>query len=79
LECKHCARYDSDAGKCRDEKLNPGDWGSAITVANVLGVRAICLFNDHRERLVLSRLEALEQFGKGKARFGGPKKSYRWE
>lgn len=75
MRCRDCARYDAEADKCRDEKVNPEDWGSAIIVANVMGVRAICMFNDHRERLVLSRIEALSQFGKGKARYGGPKRS----
>lgn len=30
-----------------------------MEVANVLGVRAICPFNDHREKLVLSRKPGL--------------------
>ncbi|MCC7434910.1 MAG: hypothetical protein IT363_09510 [Methanoregulaceae archaeon] len=36
--------------------MNPITWAEAIDVANLLGVRAVCMFNDHRERLVASRL-----------------------
>ncbi|MBI5707179.1 MAG: hypothetical protein HZC36_09355 [Armatimonadetes bacterium] len=59
--CKDCARYDAEADRCLDDKLNPADWGGAITVANVMGVRAICSFNDFRERLVRSRIDALSR------------------
>lgn len=65
--CKDCARYDAENEKCRDGKLNPEGWGSAVTVANSMGVRAICVFNDYRERLVRSRIEAHEKFGKAGA------------
>jgi hypothetical protein len=35
------------------------EWETAVNVANVLGIRAICMFNDHRERLVQSRAAKL--------------------
>ncbi|MCW5940873.1 MAG: hypothetical protein KIS66_01490 [Fimbriimonadaceae bacterium] len=38
--------------------MNPQHYEEAVNVANVLGVRAICLFNDHRERLIRSRLRS---------------------
>jgi hypothetical protein len=38
-----------------DAKLNPQRWEQAVQVANVFGIRAICIFNDHRERLVRAR------------------------
>ncbi len=56
MECKDCARFDPEGEKCRDDKLNPRTWGDAVIVANAMGLRAICVFNDHRERLVRSRL-----------------------
>ncbi len=56
MDCRDCARYDLEIKRCRDQKVNPQDWETAVNVANVLGVRAICMFNDHRERLVFSRL-----------------------
>lgn len=55
MECRDCARYDAENERCRDSKLNPQDWGGAVTVANVMGLRAICVFNDYRERLVRAR------------------------
>jgi hypothetical protein len=38
-----------------DRKVNPDTWERAVEVAQVLGLRSICVFNDHRERLVHSR------------------------
>ncbi|AIE83555.1 hypothetical protein OP10G_0187 [Fimbriimonas ginsengisoli Gsoil 348] len=35
--------------------MNPASWETAVTVAQVLGLRSICTFNDYRERLVASR------------------------
>lgn len=37
------------------ERVNPTRWSAAVEVANVLGVRAICPFNDFREKLLMSR------------------------
>jgi hypothetical protein len=53
--CRDCARYDPKNRKCLDEKVNPLKWEMAVEVANVLGLRTICVFNDHRERLVKAR------------------------
>ncbi|BBO23111.1 MAG: hypothetical protein QY327_08230 [Fimbriimonadaceae bacterium] len=55
MYCEDCALWDSEAAKCKNGKLNPADWGGAVSVANVYGLRAICVFNDFRERLILSR------------------------
>jgi hypothetical protein len=42
--------------------VNPLSWEESVNVANVLGVRSICIFNDFRERLVASRLtQAVER------------------
>lgn len=56
MDCKDCPRYDLEARRCRDGKLNPRRYSDAIEVANVWGVRAICTYNDHRLRLVSVRL-----------------------
>jgi hypothetical protein len=53
--CQDCTRFDADEEKCRDRKLNPITWDEAVNVANAFGVRAICMFNDHREKLILAR------------------------
>jgi hypothetical protein len=53
--CRDCARYDPETEKCRDRKLNPQDWEMAVNVAQIFGLRAVCIFNDYRERLVESR------------------------
>jgi hypothetical protein len=48
-----------------DGKVNPMSWEESVNVANVLGVRAICVFNDYRERLVGSRLTQARNSGLG--------------
>jgi len=50
--CRDCARYDPEASKCRDGKVNPGHYETALNIARLMGIRAICVFCDHRERLV---------------------------
>ncbi|HRF58946.1 MAG TPA: hypothetical protein PLH94_03405 [Fimbriimonadaceae bacterium] len=55
MDCRDCPRYDDGASRCRDGKLNPVTWGEAVDVGNIYGIRAICTFNDHRERLVRAR------------------------
>jgi len=55
--CRDCPRYDDEARRCRDGKVNPQHWETAVSVAQVLGLRSICVFNDFRERLVQSRKE----------------------
>jgi len=56
VHCKDCDRFDPEIRKCKDQKINPQRWSQAVEVANVLGVRSICVFNDYRERLVRSRM-----------------------
>jgi hypothetical protein len=55
MRCEDCHRFDLENRKCLDRKVNPPTWGQAVEVANVLGLRAICTFNAHRERLVQCR------------------------
>lgn len=55
MYCRDCARYDAENKRCKDAKVNPQDWETAVTVAQVLGLRSICVFNDYRERLVRAR------------------------
>jgi hypothetical protein len=55
MECRDCARWDGEARKCLDSKVNPHNWEIAVSVSQVLGLRSICIFNDYRERLVNSR------------------------
>lgn len=52
MHCKDCARFDEENGKCKDDKVNPRDYSSALQIATMFGVRAICVFNHHRESLV---------------------------
>lgn len=56
MHCRDCSRFDIAARKCRDGKVNPQTWGESIEVANHLGVRCICVFNDYREKLVSTRV-----------------------
>jgi len=53
--CRDCARYDSDESRCKDGKINPMDWETAVSTSQILGLRSICIFNDHRERLIQAR------------------------
>ena len=55
MYCRDCARYDFDTEKCQDGKVNPQRYEQAVSVSQVLGIRSICMFNDHRERLVSVR------------------------
>ncbi len=55
MHCRDCHRFDSQNRKCLDRKINPLKWVDAVEVANVMGIRAICIYNDHRERLARSR------------------------
>lgn len=55
MECRDCARWDPESRRCQDGKANPRTWETAVSVARVMGLRSICLFNDHRERLVNCR------------------------
>lgn len=57
--CRDCHRYDKETEKCRDGKVNPLRYEQALSVSQVMGLRAICAFNDHRERLVAVRSGAL--------------------
>ena len=56
MDCRDCHRWDSEAKKCLDGKVNPHNWEVAVTVVQVLGLRAVCPFNDYRERLIGCRL-----------------------
>ena len=55
MYCRDCARYDTETKRCKDAKVNPQDWETAVTVSQVLGLRSICVFNDYRERLTRAR------------------------
>lgn len=55
MNCRDCPRYDQEAGNCRDKKINPQGYDLAAEAAKVFGIRAICTYNDHRERLIAVR------------------------
>lgn len=59
MYCEDCPRFDPERRTCRDGKVNPQRWDLTVEVANVFGVRSICMFNDYRERLVASRSRTL--------------------
>lgn len=52
MRCDDCPRHDSVRKICRDGKLNPHSWESAVEVAQHLGVRALCVMNDFREEII---------------------------
>jgi hypothetical protein len=53
--CRDCHRFDQETSKCLDQKVNPPTYSQAVEVANVIGLRSICAYNDFRERLVSAR------------------------
>lgn len=59
MYCRDCVRYDGENAKCLDGKINPPRYEQAVSAAQLMGVRAICTFNDHRERLVAVRSGSL--------------------
>ena len=61
--CRDCPRYDLEESRCKDRKVNPLDWETAVNVANVMGIRAICVFNDHREKLIDARMPSSKPKG----------------
>ena len=63
MYCRDCHRYDPERGRCRDGKVNPLGWEVAVSVSRQFGVRALCVFNDHRERLIHARSGALDARG----------------
>jgi hypothetical protein len=64
MDCRDCPRYEPER-RCLDGKVNPRSWTQAVETANVLGVRAICALNAHRERLVRSRHSGLRASREG--------------
>lgn len=59
MECSHCERFDPSARRCLDGKINPRHYSQALEAAKVFGPRALCVFNDHRERVLGSRTRLL--------------------
>ena len=59
MKCPDCPRWNAEAQTCLDGKLNPRTYEQASEVAQVMGVRVICVFNDHRERLAMSRARSV--------------------
>src|SRR5438105_3064440 len=51
--CWQCRTYDREARRCRLGKTNPRKKHECLTVAELLGARALCVHNPHREPLLL--------------------------
>ncbi len=51
--CWQCRSYDRDARRCRIGKTNPRKKHESLTVAEMMGVQALCLHNPYREPLIL--------------------------
>lgn len=66
MNCRDCVRYNHETRECRDKKVNPQSMAEAADVANVFGVRSICMFNDFRERLIASRLRTVTPSASGR-------------
>jgi hypothetical protein len=53
MTCWQCPRYDRSERHCRDGKANPKKKTDSITVAELLGLRALCHYNPYRDVLAL--------------------------
>lgn len=61
MTCRDCPRYDGEKRICRDGKLNPHRYEQAQEVVKLFGLRVVCPFNDHRERLIYNRSAPLSR------------------
>jgi hypothetical protein len=52
MDCRDCSLYNADTETCRSQKLNPRSKEDATQVAQMLGVRVICVFNEFREPII---------------------------
>lgn len=52
ITCRQCCAYDREERRCRVGKTNPPHKHVAFTVAELLGVRALCIHNPYREPLI---------------------------
>ncbi len=55
MDCRDCPRYDNAHTRCKDGKVNPHTYEQSFSVAQFMGLRSLCVFNDYRERLLQSR------------------------
>lgn len=62
MKCRDCPRFDQDSERCRDGKVNPESYEAAMNVSQILGLRSICTFNEHRERLIENRSQGRQSF-----------------
>lgn len=51
LACWNCPRYDRALRQCREGKTNPKKKSDSVTVAETLGLRALCHYNLFRDGL----------------------------
>ena len=64
MNCPDCPRFDKEENRCKDGKVNPSSHAAAVEVANVLGVRSICTYNDFRERIIAGRNLSIRKSGR---------------
>lgn len=72
ISCWNCNRFHRDEGRCKDGKTNPRRKTDAVEVAEVMGVRALCIFSPYRDilavRLTMPNSEAARE-GAAKRRY----------
>jgi hypothetical protein len=61
MTCEDCALFDAENGRCRSGKVNPKSRVQASELVSVLGIRALCTFNQHREALISVRSPKADQ------------------
>ena len=57
MDCRDCSLYEPERDGCRSGKLNPHTKENAVEVVQLLGLRALCVFNDFREPLIQHMLD----------------------
>jgi len=52
MDCRDCSLLNAETGACRSGKLNPRTKEDATDIVRMIGIRALCIFNEHREPIV---------------------------
>ncbi len=51
MTCWQCRRYDQEARRCLDGKVNPRSKSDTFTVTELFGLQALCHYNPYRDDL----------------------------
>ena len=63
MHCWNCPRYSRTERLCADGKANPKKKADSVTVAEVLGLRALCHYNPYRDALAARKFFPHDSLG----------------